>query len=104
MGKFMDEIEVKFSKDFDTMKEMMTNIYDRLGNINNRLDVMEEAVTKSRLKDAKNALVKKLEHRREVKTEKKKLKKEKKKKIVKKDKAYKNLQVEFKKARKALGY
>ena len=112
---FMGKSDDKMSKDFDTMKDMMTNIYDRLGVINGRMDVMEEAVTKSRLGDAKKALVKKLEHRRDVKFRKKKIKAEEKEEakkikegekeeVLKKDEAYKKLQEEFNRARKALGH
>jgi len=108
VGKDDSMFEEKRNKDFDTMKEMMTNIYDRLGTINNRMDIVEEAVTKSRLRDAKEALIKKLEHRKDVKFRKKKIKEQEKEKekeeVLVKDKAYKELREEFSKAKKALGH
>ena len=96
MGKFSD-IEIKSGSDFETLKEMLSNIYDRLGTVNNRLDVVEEAVTRNRLKNAKTALVKKINITRE-KRQKKKVEKHKRKE------AFKELEEEFKKKKEELVY
>jgi len=96
MGKFSD-MEIKSGSDFETLKEMLSNIYDRLGTVNNRLDVVEEAVTRNRLKNAKTALVKKINAR----VEKKQKKREEKHK---RKEAFKELEEEFKKKKEELVY
>ena len=84
-------------EDYETLKEILSNIYDRIGTVNNRLDVVEEVVTKSRLKNAKVALVKKINTTRE-KRQKKKVEKGKRKV------AFKELQEEFNKKKGELGH
>ena len=51
---------VKSLMDLQTMKEMITSLFERVGKINERLDIIEAAVTKNRLKEARKSLVKKL--------------------------------------------
>ena len=84
-------------ENFETLKEILSNIYDRIGTVNNRLDVVEEAVTKSRLKNAKAALVKKISVTREKRQKKRKEKH-------KRKETFKELQEEFNKKRGELGY
>jgi len=51
---------VKGLMDLDKIKEMLLDIYERFAKVNRRLDIIEEAVSKSRLKEAKKRLVKSL--------------------------------------------
>jgi len=82
-------------EEWKTLMEMMSNIYDRLGTTNNRLDVVEAAVTRKKLKTAKETLIKKFNARVE-KSQKKRQEKRKRRE------AYKGLEEEFKKKKEEL--
>lgn len=100
MGK--DKEKEKLSEDFETMKEMMSSLFDRVGTVNNRLDVIETAVTRKRLKEAKEALIKRYEQRRDKKERLKKIKAEEKEQENLKRVEKQRLKEEYEKAVRAL--